>query len=194
MHNVSYQMSSDLEMDVEREMISLEAQEPDQYSNYEIDTIESEAQEPDQYSNYEIDTIESETLEPEQYSSFEIDEQPTGESELDDPDLTRFMTPMYEIFLRQGETGFDESSEALARDMTQYWFSWKKLKKGFKKVAGSKLGKFVINQVKNRVPGAKAIEFALSAVRDPSKLTVKNLIKQAAFACFKLIYLQALLG
>jgi hypothetical protein len=199
MHNVSYQMSY-LEKDVEREILSYETQESDQYSNYEIDTIESETLEPEQYSSFEIDQIESETLEPEQYSSFEIDqiesetlepeqyssfeidEESSRESELDDPDLMRFMPAMYEIFLKQGETGFDEASEELARDMTQYWFSWKGLKKGIKKAAGSKLGKFLINQVKNRVPGAKAIEFAMSALKDPSKLTVKNLLKQAAFA------------
>jgi hypothetical protein len=166
-------------MDVEREMLSLETKEPDEYSNHEIDMIESENLEPGEYSSFEIDQIESETKEPDEYSSFEIDEE---KSELDDPDLMRFMAPMYELFLKQGETGFDEASEELARDMTQYWFSWKKLKNKLKKAAGSKLGKFLINQVKNRVPGAKAIDFAISAVRDPSKLTVKNLIKQAAYA------------
>ena len=167
MHNVSYQMSSDLERDVEREMTSFETEEPGESG---------------EYSNYEIDQIESSNLESGEYSSFEIDEELSKERELDDPDLMRFMPSMYELFLQQGETGFDEASETLARDMTQYWFSWKKMKNKLKKAAGSKLGKFLINQVKNRVPGAKAIEFAVSAVRDPSKLTIKNLVKQAAFA------------
>src|SRR5918994_982398 len=165
MLNVSYQMS-DLEKDIEREILSLETQEPEQ-----------------QYGSFEIDEIESETQEPEQqYGSFEIDEERSRESGLDDPDVMRFMPTMYEIFLKQGETGFDEASETLARDMTQYWLSWKKMKKRLKKVTKSKLGNFLINQVKNRVPGAKAIEFAMSALKDPSKLTVKNLVKQAAFA------------
>src|SRR5829696_6649295 len=185
MHNVSYQMSSDLERDVEREMTSFETEEPGEsgeYSNYEIDQIESSNLESGEYSNYEIDQIESSNLESGEYSSFEIDEELSKERELDDPDLMRFMPSMYELFLQQGETGFDEASETLARDMTQYWFSWKKMKNKLKKAAGSKLGKFIINQVKNRVPEAKAIEFAVSAVRDPSKLTIKNLVKQAAFA------------
>jgi len=81
------------------------------------------------------------------------------ESELGDQDVTRFMPAMYEVFLKQGEAGFDEASETLANDMTQYWFSWKGLKRGLKKVAGSKLGKILINQVKCRIPGARAMRF-----------------------------------
>src|SRR5829696_5199536 len=136
MHNVSYQMSSDLERDVEREMTSFETEEPGEsgeYSNYEIDQIESSNLESGEYSNYEIDQIESSNLESGEYSSFEIDEELSKERELDDPDLMRFMPSMYELFLQQGETGFDEASETLARDMTQYWFSWKKMKNKLKK-------------------------------------------------------------
>jgi hypothetical protein len=168
----------DLEKDYENEILSLETQEPEQYTSFELNEIEHETQEPEQYSA-ELNEIEHETQEPEQYTSFEIEEERSTESELDDPEVTRFMPAMYEVFLKQGETKFEDVADELARDMTQYWFSWKGLKNKLKKAAGSKLGRFLINQAKKTGAG-QAIGLAMKAIQDPSQILTKKFLTNAA--------------
>jgi hypothetical protein len=154
-----------LEENIEREILSFETEEPQEYGSFEIDEIEGEAQEPEQFDSFEVD-----------------EQQSTSEVELDDQDVAKFMPAVYEVFMKQGEAGFDDASEALARDMTQYWGGWKFLKKAVKKAYKSPLGQIIAKQVKNRLPYAKTIGFALSALRDPSKVKITDLLKTAASA------------